>query len=480
MTTVMQDEREHPLCVDLDGTLIATDLLWEVVLELLRTRPALALRLPFWVLAGRARFKRRVAELVELDVASLPYRPDVLAYLREQKEAGRRVLLVTAAEERLARAVAEHLGLFDEVIASDGRANLKGEAKLRAIRERLGPGRFDYVGDSAADLPLWRSAERALVVHPSRRLMDRVGRVCSPHQVFRPEGRGGRLRGAVRAMRPHQWAKNLLLVIPLITAHRWSDPVALGRIATAFLAFCLAASSVYILNDLLDLRSDRQHPSKRLRPLASGQLPIPVGIGLFVALLGGALGVAAPLPAAFLGLLAAYLALTTAYSTYFKRRLMVDVICLAGLYTLRILAGGAATGIVISPWLMAFSMFFFLSMAFAKRYTELDMMQGTEGRIPGRGYMPADLDMIRSVGPASGYLCVLLLCLYVSSPDVLKLYSRPSLLWLLCPVLLYWISRVWFLAHRRQLPHDPVVFALRDRISYLAGVIVALILAVAI
>jgi HAD superfamily hydrolase (TIGR01549 family) len=480
VTTVTQEERDCPLCVDLDGTLVATDLLWETVLEMLRSRPHDALRLPLWLLGGRAQFKRRITDLIDFDVALLPYRAEVLDFLREQKEAGRRIVLVTAADERVARAVAQYLRLFDEVIASDGQSNLKGEEKLRAIRERLGTERFDYLGDSTADLPLWQSAERALLVCPNRRLLASASRVCSPFRVFESPTPHGKIKEILRVMRPHQWAKNVLLLVPLMTAHRWFDPAALIQILLAFIAFSLAASSVYILNDLLDLQSDRKHPSKRFRPLASGHLPIPTGFGVAAALLGLSLGLATALPWAFDGLLLTYVVVTTAYSAYFKRRLLIDVLCLAGLYTLRILAGGAATGIVISPWLMAFSMFFFLSMAFAKRYTELSVMRGTEGKIPGRGYRVSDLEMIRSVGPASGYLCVVVFSLYISSPDVLRLYTRPTMLWLFCPILLYWILRVWFLAHRQELPHDPVLFALQDRQSYLAGLLFALIQLVAI
>lgn len=469
-----------PLFVDLDGTLLATDLLWESVLELIRNRPTAALRLPFWLLRGRAYLKRRVAEQVELAVATLPYRAEVVSQLRAEHEAGRAIVLATAAEQTLAEAVADHLGFFSGVIASDGVRNLKGAAKLAAIREWAGPGvPFEYIGDSTADLPIWAEAERAIAVNPGRSLLEQARRrgiatevIATPHGLLRP---------ILRAVRPHQWAKNVLLFVPIITAHRVTDPVVLGQAMAAFLAFSLAASSGYLFNDLLDLKSDRRHKSKHRRPIASGRLPIPTAIGLFAAMLAGSLGVAAALTPAFLGMVVLYLGLTTAYSLYFKRKLLVDVICLGGLYTLRILAGGVATSIVISTWLLAFSMFLFLSLAFVKRYTEIDGVPETDGKakVSGRGYMPGDLDMVRSIGTSCGGLAVLVVGLYINSPDVTVLYRHPKLLWLTCPVILYWISRIWFLAQRREMPHDPVVFALGDRISYLAGLCLALILVLA-
>jgi 4-hydroxybenzoate polyprenyltransferase/phosphoserine phosphatase len=473
-----QRGREVPLYVDLDGTLVATDLLWESTLDLVRTHPHEAWRLPLWLSRGRSHLKVRVAERVELEVATLPYRPEVLEYLRREHAAGRKIVLATATNSKLARAVAEHVGLFDAVLASDSTVNLKGAAKLEAIRAHCGAGgRFDYMGDSHADLPIWREARRSILVGPGRRLLGRTRKLNRPHEVI--PAPGGAARQLLRAMRPHQWAKNALLFTPLLTAHRLGDPVAVGQALLGFSSFSLAASSCYMFNDMLDLRADRRHASKRHRPLASGKVSIPIAATLCSGLLVIALAIAAALSPAFTGMLLLYLALTTTYSLYLKRKLMVDVLCLAGLYTHRILAGGVATTTWISPWLLAFAMFLFLSLAFAKRYTELSAARGTKGKVSGRGYRASDLAMIRSVGPASGYLCVLVMCLYVQSPDVLKFYSRPWLLWLVCPVFLYWITRVWFLAHRRELHHDPVVFALSDRISYIAGTVVAVILLLA-
>lgn len=464
-----------PLCVDLDGTLIATDLLWESLIGMIRKRPMDAARLPFWLLEGRATLKRRIAERVALDVQTLPYRAEVIDFLKDEKTLGRRLVLATAADRRLAERVAAHLGLFDEVIATDDGRNLKGREKLAALQERFGASGFDYLGDSPADLPIWEGAREALLVRTSRDMERRAAAVRPPSRVF--EGGRGGPKALFKALRPHQWAKNVLVFVALIAGHQIFQLDLLLRSGLAFLAFCFAASAVYILNDLLDLEADRRHPRKRKRPFASGAASIPAGIAMVVALLGATTALAALLPLQFVGLLVLYLLLTTAYSTYLKRKVMIDVICLAGLYTLRILAGGAATSIVISPWLAAFSMFLFLSLAFAKRYTELSASAGPLDMIPGRGYLTSDIELIRSLGPTSGYLCVLVLCLYLNSPDVRVHYQRPEILWLACPLLLYWISRVWVLANRRLLDDDPVVFALRDRVSRIVGVLAALILA---
>jgi len=469
---------EAPLCVDLDGTLIATDLLWESLCAMIRGRPMDAVRLPFWLLGGRANLKRRIAERVAIDVRTLPYRAEVIGFLKDEKALGRRLVLATAADRRLAEGVAEHLGVFDEVIATDDGRNLKGREKLAALQERFGASGFDYLGDSPADLPIWEGAREALVVRTSRGTERRAAAVRPPSRVF--EGRRGGPRALFKALRPHQWAKNILVFVALIAGHQIFHLDLLLRSGLAFLAFCFAASAVYVLNDLLDLEADRRHPRKRKRPFASGAASIPSGAGLVVALLGAAAALTALLPLSFAGLLVLYLLLTTVYSAYLKRKVMIDVICLAGLYTLRILAGGAATSIVISPWLAAFSMFLFLSLAFAKRYTELSVAAGPLDMVPGRGYLAWDIEVIRSLGPTSGYLCVLVLCLYLNSPDVRIHYHRPEVLWLACPLLLYWISRVWVLANRCLLDDDPVVFALRDRVSRIVGVIAALILAASV
>jgi 4-hydroxybenzoate polyprenyltransferase/phosphoglycolate phosphatase-like HAD superfamily hydrolase len=471
-------DADVPLCVDLDGTLIATDSLWEALLLLAKGRPLDLAQAPLWASRGKAHFKQQIAQRVKVDVALLPYRQDVLEFLREEKQAGRRLVLATASHRSVARAVADHLGIFDEVVASDD-DNLLGEAKLAELEKRFGTKRFDYVGDSSSDVCLWKAARRAYVVAPGRKVLRRATAVCTPHRVFERTDLG---RALFKAIRPHQWVKNLLLLVPLILAHKLGDGHKILAGAFAFLAFSLCASAIYIVNDLLDLESDRKHPTKRRRPFAAGKLSVKTGMILSAGLLLIAFGISLPLPWQFRGLLAAYLALTTAYSFWLKRKLLVDVILLSALYTHRIISGAAAVEVPLTMWLLAFSMFFFLSLAFAKRYAELIQVEDSgEAHIKGRGYEVRDLRVIESVGPTSGYLAVLVFCNYLDSAVVQSLYpdGRYRLLWLVAPVLLYWITRVWFIARRRQLHEDPIVFAIRDRRSYVCGAMVGLIVLVA-
>ncbi len=395
-----------------------------------------------------------------------------------KKASGRRLVLSTASHRLIAQAVADHLGIFDDVIATEGSRNLSGPAKLATIREREGSAGFDYMGDSGADLCLWKEAGAAYLVAPSARVLGLARMACTPAQVFAPRGR---FNAAIRALRPIQWVKNILIFVPLLLAQEMTQwPKALAA-ALAFGCFSLVASAVYLSNDLLDLESDRFHPRKCKRPLASGALSIPTAIAIMLALLGGSFGASILLlPRLFTALLAFYFALSTSYSIYFKRRLLQDVMILAGLYTLRLLAGGAATRIHVTEWLLAFSMFMFLSLAFAKRYSELTLMrERNETQLRGRDYRAEDLEVILSVGPASGYLAVLVLCLYVQDQTSRingRIWGHPVCLWMICPILLYWITRIWFFARRHALVDDPIVFALRDRASYIAG-LVTLILA---
>jgi 4-hydroxybenzoate polyprenyltransferase/phosphoserine phosphatase len=462
----------RPLAIDLDGTLLRTDSLVEAMLRLLARAPlAFLALLPGLLIYGRAAFKRRVAQAEAMDPASLVYNGDVLALARTARDAGRPVYLVTAADASLAGAVASHVALFDAVFASDGVVNLKGAAKARFLVERFGAGGFDYVGDAAADVPVWRVAGRAFVVAPDAALLRRArAAVADVIVIGAAPGVGTRLRNWLRALRVHQWAKNILIFVPVFAAHRF-DTVTLERAATAFAAFSLCASSVYLLNDLLDLPHDRLHPTKCRRPFASGALSIAQAPPLIALCLGGSVALALLLPPRFILMLAVYYACTVTYSLGLKRWAVWDVMMLAGLYTLRVFVGSAATHILISPWLLAFSLFLFFCLAVVKRQTELvvHVREGRTTKLSGRGYSPDDLDMLRSMAASSGYMAVLVLALYVNSPDVLMLYRHPAALWVLCPALLFWVSRVLMLSHRGEMNDDPVIFALRDRVSVLVG-----------
>jgi len=463
------------LYVDLDGTLIASDMLWESLCQLVHQDPLSVLRLPGWLLGGRAALKREIATRVQPDVTSLPYRPAVLEYLREQRGTGRRTVLATASDEGLAHAVASHLGLFDDWMGSNGSSNVKGAAKLAAIRAREGGSAFEYIGDSPADLAIWEGAAAATLVAASASTTRAVNKLGIPVRslVERPS----QLGTALRALRPYQWVKNVLLFAPVILAHQIADAARLMPVLLAFVSFCCVASATYIWNDLLDIEADRKHPRKRHRPFAAGRLSIPNGAALSLGLLGVGFGLSLlTVPLASTAMLAAYLVLTTLYSLYFKERVFVDVLVLAGLYTLRILAGGVAGAVEVSPWLLAFSMFFFLSLAFVKRYSELLGAQASQTqKLARRGYEVDDLGLVENMGTTSGYMSVLVLALYVSSEAVEELYGGSTLIWGICPIMLFWVTRIWFLARRRLMTDDPVLFAATDRISYLAGAAIAVV-----
>ena len=464
-----------PLCVSLDGPLLRTDLLIESWFGLLRTRALLAILAPYWLMWGKARLKHEIALRTELDVRHLPYDGPLLEYLRDQFRAGRRLVLTTGSNEKYADEVATHLGIFKEVIASNVQTNLSAAAKSRLLVERYGDRGFDYAGNAKTDLQVFPHARQTILVNPAPGV-ERTAKQPTGKQMF--AGTFSRLGVYLRALRLHQWVKNLLVFVPLAAAHKLGNPELLAKAALAFVAFGLCASSVYVLNDLLDLPADRAHARKRQRPFASGAASVRVGVVLIPLLLAAAAAIATMLPLAFLATLAVYHVTTLAYSLWLKGKLMIDVLVLAGLYTLRILAGAAAVAIVPSFWLIAISMFLFLSLAMVKRYSELlELRDAGVTNARGRGYEVTDLATLQSLGAAAGYCAVLVLALYINSNDVRINYTHPNRIWLLCPLLLYWVSRMWQRAGRGQMHDDPLVFALKDRISrYVgaAGVIVML------
>ncbi|MBL8299237.1 MAG: UbiA family prenyltransferase [Rhodanobacteraceae bacterium] len=467
-----------PLCVDLDGTLIRSDLLFESALILLRRNPFYVFVFVLWLLRGRAHLKHEIARRAEIDPATLPYDERVVAWLREQ-QGQRPHVLCTASDAALANGVAAHLGLFDDVLASDGTRNLAGRDKAAALRERYGDKGFDYAGNEYRDLHIWKHARRAVVVNGSTGLARAAGDCCEVERVFEAHRSG--LRTWAKALRLHQWLKNLLVFLPLFTSHRVLETATTLNCVLAFLAFGLCASGVYLLNDLFDLDADRRHPRKRLRPFAAGTLPLSAGIVAAPLLALAGLAVAAWLSLPFAGVLACYYALTLAYSLRLKRIVMLDVVVLAALYTVRIIGGAVIIGGGLSFWLLAFSMFLFLSLAMLKRYTELRALLGSDkSEASGRGYAVDDIALIQSLGGASGYMSVLVLALYINSTASEALYRHQQVLWLLCPLLLYWISRIWLIAHRGHMHDDPVVFALVDRVSRVVLALCAIVVAGAI
>jgi 4-hydroxybenzoate polyprenyltransferase len=466
-----------PLAVDLDGTLVKTDLLVESLFALIRQNLSYLLIIPYWLLRGRAFLKREISRRITLDTHALPYNGEFLAFLKAQHAQGRSLILATGSEERIARQVADHLGIFSKVLATLGDLNLSPRRKREWLVRELGEKGFDYAGNARGDLTVWSSARRAILVDPPEYLSSRAARVAEIERVFTP--RGSRLRSYLRALRPSQWMKNLLVFVPLIMVHRYADPGLLVKAFLAFLSFGLCASSVYLINDLVDLPADRRHPLKRKRPLAAGEIPLLWGLASAPVLLGLGVLVSLLLPRLFLGMVLLYWVMNLGYSFSFKRLILADVILLACLYTMRIMAGGASIALWPSSWLLAFSTFLFFSLALVKRYTELGVMRRAEGdKARVRGYRVIDMELLASLGGGSGYVAVLVLAIYISSGTAGILYSRSYLLWFLCPLLLYWISYVWLIAHRGGMEDDPLVFTIRNwpsRVVMILGAVILLL-----
>jgi 4-hydroxybenzoate polyprenyltransferase len=467
-----------PLCVDLDGTLVKTDLLHEALLMLARKNLLYLFCVPFWLLAGKANLKRRVAEHVLFDPASVPYNEEVVSWIREQKQLGRYLVLATASNRKFAEKIADYLGCFDEVFASDNIRNLSADAKRDVLVEKFGPNGFDYAGNSPKDLEVWKKCNQAIVVHASERTLAAARKTANVTQVIpKPTPR---IKVWLRAARVQQWVKNLLVFLPLMTSHRVSDITAAKNALLVFLAFSVAASSTYVLNDLLDLAADRNHNLKASRPFASGDLSIVQGMGLALFSLASAILLAAFLPFSARVVLVSYLILTLLYSLWLKQKLILDVLILASLYTFRIVAGGVATHIKLSDWLISFSLFLFLSLAICKRSSELmNLLKARKTRTTGRFYETGDLEPLNICGICSGVLACLLLLLYGNSQQAQTLYATPRLLYFLCPILFYWISRLWILTFRGHLKEDPILFAVRDTVSYAVFIAMALVVMVA-
>jgi 4-hydroxybenzoate polyprenyltransferase len=451
-------QHDLPLAVDLDGTLIATDLLWEGVVALLKRNPLYIFLLPFWALRGAYALKFEIASRVELDPDALPYRTDFLEFLQAERAKGRELFLATGSHRRFADQIASHLGIFKGVFASENRVSLTSSRKRAALDAAFGVGMYDYAGNSHADIAVFEGARGAIVVAPDR--------IAGRYQTQS----GARLFAATRAsakpllkmLRVHQWAKNILVAVPAVLANDILNLATLIECVTAFVAFSLAASAIYIINDLIDLPLDRKHRNKRNRPIAAGTVSIPIALATAGALMLAATSVGLTLPSAFGLVLLAYVAMTSAYSFALKRMLLIDVLTLAGLYTMRVVAGAAATMIDVSFWLLAFSIFFFLSLALVKRFVELKDNPAATSKIAGRGYRHADQQVLGEAGMASAFAAALVLALYIDSPEVQKLYGQPWLIWPLCPLVLYLSIRIWVLARRGEMHEDPVVFLLTD------------------
>jgi len=460
---MINDDKVPPLCVDLDGTLTPADTLWEAVVLLARRRPLLVLALPWWLCQGRAVFKARVAQSVNLAEMALTWNEPLLAHLRA--EYPRPLYLVSGANEAIVAMVARRLPIFSGMHASDGKTNLTRSAKRRRLVEQFGEGGYDYAGNDAKDLEAWAHARAAILVNADARLTRLARQRFNVQAVFTEKLPMG--KSLLKCLRPHQWVKNLLVFVPLLSAHKLFDHTALTEAVAGFVAFCAVASAFYIFNDLFDLAADREHPHKRHRPLASGAVSIPAALATMAVMLVAGLALGGLVGAMFALVLLGYVALTSLYTFAIKRVPIADVVTLGGLYTIRIVGGGVAAGVELSSWLLTFSMFIFLSLGLAKRFTEIKAKSDAGGEeVAGRGYQTGDLELVSSLGTASGYIATLVLAFYVTSDKVKTLYWHPEILWAFVVLLLYWISRVWLIAHRGQLHHDPIVFALKDKVSY--------------
>ena len=460
-----------PIYVDLDGTLTYTDLLFESVLLLIKRNPLYLFLCLAWLLRGRGNLKAQIAKRVTLDVSMLPYNAALLAYLQQQRAAGRRLVLASASDSTLVQQVAIFLGIFDAVLGSDENTNLKSRAKLQAIIADAGVNGFAYAGNGAADLSVWASATEIIVVNASSAIVTQAGKIKMPALIIPP--RPFKFRLVIKALRLHQWAKNALLFVPLMAAHNLSIESWLVTLL-AFIAFGLCASATYVINDLFDLASDRAHPRKQARPFAAATLTIQFGIALVLVLLPLSLSLAAAISMPFFGLMVLYIAATLLYSARLKQIAIVDVLVLASLYTHRILAGGLVSAVAISNWLLAVSLFMFLSLALVKRCAELEFMSG-DGNVAlaGRGYRTSDLSYLISMGIASGFVAVMLLALYVDSQVGGSMYPHAEILWLILPLMLFWIMRLWLKISRMEIQDDPLLFAITDRASWIVAALVA-------
>lgn len=469
-----------PLCVDCDGTLIATDLLHEAFFLMLKQYPIGLFLLPLWLLKGKAYLKNRIAEKVRFNWATLPYREEVMHRVVQAQKAGRKTVLATASPQIWAEGIAQQLGCFDLAIGTSETVNLSGQRKGEYLAKLYGEKGFEYIGDMPIDMQVWAHAAGAIVVSNNPKIINELQKK-SIALIDHIQPSSANLWSYVKALRIHQWLKNLLILVPLLAAHQLTSIVGLIQTAYAFLAFSLCASAVYVLNDLLDLESDRQHIRKRKRPFAACTIPLMQGIFMVPILLILAFGIALLLPIQFIIVLAGYFLMTLAYSIRLKKQVIVDVMMLAGLYTMRIIAGAAATNIKPSFWLLAFSMFIFLSLAMVKRYSELLItLQANKKEPVGRGYSVEDLPVLMAIGVSAGLGSVLILALYINSPETSTMYPNTVWLWLVPPIIMYWTSRMWMKAHRGQVDDDPVVFAAKDWQSLIVIAISATIFAIAI
>lgn len=460
--------------VDLDGTLLKTDMLFESFWNSLASDWTILFRVLPDLFSGRAKLKEILAETDNTDPAVLPYNEEVISYIQSRKAKGDSIALVTASDQKIADKIAAHCLLFDHVKGSDGITNLKGTEKANYLSNTFGEQSFTYVGDSKADLQVWKCAKKAVTFTQSAKLRKTVEAISSDVTHLNQTNR--KVYHHFRALRPHQWLKNILIFLPMVAAHEFTDGKLISALFT-FISFSLIAASVYLINDLLDLSFDRLHHRKKNRPLAAGKLPLSHGTFLSPLLLILGLTIAVTISIEVLWVIAVYFILTSLYSLFLKQVAIFDILVLAILYSLRIYAGGVATEIYLSIWLIAFSLFFFFALAAVKRQAELvEATKSIQEKINGRGYNSSDLQIVSMMAMTSGYVSILVLILYINSDKVLLLYSSPQFLWGITLVLFYWLNRMVMVTHRGLMHDDPLVFAISDRASLISFFLITLLI----
>ena len=468
--------RDSTLFVDLDGTLVATDTLFESIVIFLKNNPFRIIHLLLWYIKGKAYLKKQLSQSAMPNVAILPYNEEVLYYIRKAKSSGQQIVLATATHNKIANAVSSHLAIFDGVIATNQNFNLKGSHKLDAIINYVGKQPFDYIGDSKADIYIWQAARKAIIINPTSKLFKNLSKTTNV-KTIKTSKSSSNIRSWIKAIRIHQWSKNILLFLPIIMAHRFLDLDLVLKNVFAFISFSLVASSGYIFNDILDIEADRQHPIKKQRPFSAGLLSVKSGVVAFLFLILCGFTIALfTTSILFSSILLLYFIITMTYSLFLKHKMIIDVITLSILYILRIIAGGVAITVPVSSWLIVFAMFFFISLAYMKRYTDLVTLSDDIRRnINNLCYNKRDIAIIGSAGLSSGYLSLLVLTLYIYSDHVKNLYKQPFLIWLVIPIILYFISRMWLITARGEMTNDPIIYILKDRFSY---IILAIIIAI--
>ncbi len=465
-----------PLCVDLDGTLIKSDMMFESMAILIKSNPIYLLMIPIWFIKGKLYLKEQLFNRVQIDIDTMPLNDEIVNFLINEKKSGRTILLVTASLQYYADKYKEKFNFLDEAIGSKDGINLSAKYKAEYLKGRFGDKNYDYIGDSHKDLVVWSFAQNALIVSDNTILINKAKEITNIAETW---GRTNTPKYKIifKQLRIYQWVKNLLIFLPALLAHSLEFNIYF-QLLLSFLSFSFVASSIYIFNDLMDLNSDRKHKIKKNRPLAAGNFRISDAFVYTILLMTIGIMIGVFINISFIIVLLIYLITTYLYSIYLKRIYIVDIITLALLYTMRIIAGSATSGFIISEWLAAFALFFFFSMGALKRFTELKNSKNE--KLSGRAYIADDMNIVQIMGICSSMISVLVMVLYINSNTISQLYSNPKILYLIIPILLHWNMRVWVLADRSMMNEDPIVFSIKDKYSYLSILLIGIIMLIGI